>query len=240
MKPWNIYGLKDPTTNSINYIGCTQLSIQTRLYHHWRDRNQPKNKHNFKAHWVKNLYEKHKLKPTVFLIEIFHAKDTKKVLEREIFWIDYYIKLGEPLTNTSGKNYVIIHKTHNKNRHMKPVYCYDKNYKLCIFESGRAAQKALNVSHKNISAMITRKRGSETIPFVFSFDKLTKSEIKDYFKPKVIRKPIIGTNVVTGKCIIFKSQFAAAKKLNCNFRNINLVLKGRRNSCGGYYWKYQN
>jgi hypothetical protein len=48
--------------------------------------------------------------------------------------------------------------------------------------------------------------------------------------------PVI--NLDTGE--IFQSQRAASLKFKINYKNINLVLKGKRKTAGGYRWQYYN
>ena len=43
-------------------------------------------------------------------------------------------------------------------------------------------------------------------------------------------------NVETNE--VFKSQKMAGEKYNINYKNINLVVKGKRKTAGGYHWEY--
>lgn len=228
-----IYLLRDPITLLIRYIGQTKLELEERLYHHWRDRIQKKNENNHKANWVNRLWEDYKVKPIIELIEEVTDEDLNS---KERYWIDYYLNLGFDLTNTSGRDYIRVYNKKHKTTG-KIVYTYDKNYKLFIYQTARIAEKELNISYKKISSMCNGKYYN--CDYVFSFLELTNEEIDSKFKGSHRRDIIIGTNLIDKSELEFASQIEAGKELKCNFRNINLCLKGIRNSAGGYSWRYK-
>lgn len=231
-----IYRLIDPITLLTRYIGQTRLTIEQRLYHHWRDRDQKKNKNNHKSSWVSKLYREHQLRPIVELVEEINDCSKKLLSEREKFWKNHYLSLGFDLTNTSDEDYIRVYKKKRDSNFKKTVYSYDKNCNETIFESAREAERVLSVDYKIISAICLGKY--RTCDYVFSFTKLDENQISDKFLSKIIRKPIISTDLNTKESRIFINQLEAADYFKCNFRNINLCLKGMRKSCSNQKWTY--
>jgi len=93
-----IYKLTDPITNEIRYIGKTKNKLEKRLYEHCTIRNL--SKRNNKNNWIKKLISLG-LRPIIDLIEIVDNETNWQ--EREIYWIDFFIKLNCNLTNgTTG------------------------------------------------------------------------------------------------------------------------------------------
>lgn len=120
----------------------------------------------------------------------------------------------------------------------KKIYCYNKNYELTEFESARKASNVLKICYKRISASVTGRY--ITPDYVFSLTPLNNIEIDKKFTAKLLRADVKATDLITGKVTIFKSQIEGAQFFNCNFRNINLVLKGKRRSCANQRWEYLN
>lgn len=228
-----IYLLRDPVTNLVRYVGQTALSLEDRLFHHFRDRLQKKNKTNHKCRWINKLFREHGVKPLIELIEEVQVNELNK---REKYWINYYLKLGFDLTNTSGKDYFRVYRKHSLNT-SKKIYCYNKDGFFKLFNSGREAAKELNIDYKTISESANGLY--RNIEFVFSFNELSDSKLMERFIPGHSRDKIIGIHKVSGELMEFDSQMAAANELKCNFRNINQCLKGIRKSCANYKWYYK-
>lgn len=49
-------------------------------------------------------------------------------------------------------------------------------------------------------------------------------------------KPVFAVDLNTGKVLRFETQSEAARKLNVNIGNLNSVVKGKKNSAGGYWF----
>lgn len=229
-----IYALKDPINEQIRYIGQTRKSIEERAYIHWRDRNQLKNKNNHKARWLSKLQLDYNTKPIVILVEDFI--NLSDLNQREKYWINYYKEQGFDLTNTSDEDYFYVHKKKRKS-FIKMVYCYDKNLVLQIFNSVLEASIVTNVNYKLVSGNANGRYYNTG--YIFSFKELSNDEILNKFKPlrlSYLSVKSIDKNTKEEK--IFKNQQEAAKFFNCNFRNINFVLKGIRKSCANQYWEY--
>lgn len=86
-----IYGLADPNSKQLRYIGKTVLKIETRLLQHLFN-SRRSTKHRLHR-WIRSL-EKQNLEPEIFLIEE-HVVWT----EAEPFWIAYFKSLGCRLLN---------------------------------------------------------------------------------------------------------------------------------------------
>lgn len=234
-----IYLLKDPITEEVRYIGQTRQELTTRLYQHWRERNQGKEANQYKANWISKLYRDHKLKPIIELVEEFEEITDSDLNQKEEFYIDSFLNSGCKLTNTSMKYY---HRVLNKkiNYFVKTIYCYDRSYNELVFESGRDVERQLGISYKTVSGMCYKSSGTNQ-KYTFSFKRLEKDEIDKKFQSKSkIGVSILAINRKTKEEIIFKSQQEAATFLQCNFRNINQVLKGLRPSCKNHTFKYLN
>ena len=237
-KTAKIYALIDPITKQIRYIGQTRQSLEVRLGQHWRDRHQGKEKNQHKANWINKLYSDYQLKPSILLIEDLGKSDEIDDLlinSRERYWIEYYYNKNCELTNTSGKMYFRI-TSDVKNTNQKKIYAYNKNYEEFVFKSARDASKFTNISYKRISDICISDRTN--LNYCFSFKKLSTEEIQLKFTPKNKRCKIKAINLKTKEELYFNSQTEAAKYLNCNFRNINQVLKNQRRSCKGHFFSY--
>ena len=91
-----IYGLVDPRTNQIRYIGQTYRNLERRLYEHVYDCiRRPRSSHKVK--WINSLI-KANLIPTILLLE---TVDKIILEEREKYWILKLKSDGVKLTNST-------------------------------------------------------------------------------------------------------------------------------------------
>lgn len=231
-----IYALLDPNTNEIRYIGQTKKSLEERCKNHFKDRKQNKNKNNYTANWISKLYEEFKLKPLIKLIEENISSD-EELNNKELFWINFYFKQGCKLTNTSLARYYRLN-CYPKFKNGKKVYCYDKEYNLKNYTNSRQAEDILKIHYKKISKAIINKRVCEN--YCFSYKELSIEEIKEIFNKNHKRSKIKSIDLNTEIERVFNDQIEASKYFKCNFRNINLVLKGKRKTCANQKWEYLN
>lgn len=232
-----IYYLLDPISKEIRYIGQTQLTIERRAELHWRHRKQGKNKNNYASNWISKLWETHKVKPIAFLIEEKECSGDE-LNQLEIEYIKEYSQKGFKLTNTSY-NLQYRQKEYKKFVFGKKVYCYDKNYNELVFINARQASQETGICYKEISRIALGNRSNKVL--TFSFSSLNKDEIEEKFKTKnKIGIKIIGKHIETLQELIFKTQQEAATALSVNFRNISECLLGKRLSCAGYLWRYED
>lgn len=88
-----IYGLIDPITNEIRYIGKSEKGMGRPREHFCPYQLKIKNKKNS---WIKSL-KKINLIPIIKIIEICESKDLLN--DREVYWISFYKQIGNNLTN---------------------------------------------------------------------------------------------------------------------------------------------
>jgi hypothetical protein len=98
-----VYGLIDPITKELRYIGKTK-NIKIRYRDHLRGLNEK----NHKANWIKGLL-KNNLKPEIIIIE--ENESEKECFSSEIFYIEYFKCIGARLTNlTLGGEGASVHR----------------------------------------------------------------------------------------------------------------------------------
>jgi len=90
-----IYGLVDPTTKELRYVGFTSKLLKYRLSSHISAAKKAKGKRARCLIWIKSLLNKG-LKPEIFEIEKT-TKDSWR--EAEQFWIAYFKSIGADLIN---------------------------------------------------------------------------------------------------------------------------------------------
>ncbi|WP_210166672.1 hypothetical protein [Bradyrhizobium japonicum] len=94
-----IYGLADPETGHIRYVGKAVHGLPKRLYQHlWQARTAKRKRHVLA--WISSVVDKG-VKPEIFEIERVPAGGDWE--EAEAFWIAYFRFIGADLCNlTSG------------------------------------------------------------------------------------------------------------------------------------------
>lgn len=85
-----IYGLADPISGMIRYVGKSTVP-ERRYEEHIVDR-----RHSYKSHWIHSLLQQN-LKPLCVILETLEANDGWQ--RREKYWIAYGHEQGWPLTN---------------------------------------------------------------------------------------------------------------------------------------------
>ena len=92
-KGYLIYGLIDPFTNQLRYIGKSTVGFKRPKSHFLpyklKDRTH-------KVKWIKSILNK-KIKPKIIIIQQF--KEPEILYQAEQFWIKYFREMGCPLTN---------------------------------------------------------------------------------------------------------------------------------------------
>ena len=99
MKKYQIYGLKDPRTDEIRYIGCS-TNVDGRYRQHIYS---SKNGINQKDIWIKSLLSINKY-PEIEILDSIETNDRKKALNLETLYIEKY-KLNEPF-NINQTEYI--------------------------------------------------------------------------------------------------------------------------------------
>ncbi len=94
-KPTFIYGLVDPRTHQLRYIGKTVLTPEKRLtVHNWRARKHPHKRHSMA--WLVGLEKAGYVAEIVVIEEVAAGQDW---VEAEQFWIAYFRMVGANLCN---------------------------------------------------------------------------------------------------------------------------------------------
>jgi len=92
--PFTIYGLKDPITKQLRYIGQTkQERLKNRFNYHVNEKTNTR-----KNQWIRSIRKKGLL-PEMFVIDQCYSLD--ELNELEIFWIAYFKYIGCRLTNVA-------------------------------------------------------------------------------------------------------------------------------------------
>lgn len=133
-----IYGLYDPRTDEIRYVGKT-VNQQTRLWSHVRNNTKEVGTNAQKSAWVNELKSLN-LKPIMKIIEVCND-DTWP--EREKYWIGYYQKLGKDLFNIfSGGDKIRdwSFESRAKNKKAK-LNGYQVKYIRFLYQAGFALQE---------------------------------------------------------------------------------------------------
>lgn len=160
-----IYGLQDPVTKQVRYIGATKNSLKTRLQGHLGN-----NDGTHRYHWIKSLLSKG-IRPEIFLIEKVKRDDWE---ESERFWISYFKYIGANLVNgTDGgggipfpsqdiRNRIgIANSTKLKGRTYKDIYGEDAGnqaLKRGLSRKGKTLEEIYGIEE----AVKVRARLSET------------------------------------------------------------------------------
>src|ERR1035437_9487899 len=107
-----IYGLVDPRSSQLRYIGRSANGL-TRPSKHWTPSNLRKDK-THKANWIRAVLAEG-LIPKVIVIELVAAPELLNDAERK--WIRYWRKAGAPLTNgTEGGEGIVGWKHSEQSR----------------------------------------------------------------------------------------------------------------------------
>lgn len=193
MPKFIIYGLIDPITNELRYVGRSSSGF-------YRPRNhsipsQLKKSNNYKNNWLKKLRNKYKVKPIIYTIETLN--NVEELNEAESFWISYYKSIGCRLTNlTSGGDGITGYKHTEITKNNISKNSSRHNAKKVIDQYGTIYNSAFDASRilgDNSRAVdrICRRNGSKQRSFkgfVFEYleDVLKRNDIKakDYRKTK--------------------------------------------------------
>lgn len=113
MSNYFIYGLIDPITNEIKYIGRSSSGLR-RPKAHWATSILKKEKNRYKKNWIQKIL-KNNLKPEIIVLESFEPCDhINEILnESEQFWIAYFSFIGAKLTNLTNGGGGILGLSHS-------------------------------------------------------------------------------------------------------------------------------
>ncbi len=215
-----IYGLLDPRTNALRYIGKSN-NPEKRLISH----NQVFN-NTHKECWLQSLH-KINLKPVLKIIDIVPKL---KWQQYEIFWIAYYKKQGADLTNGNPGGFG------------GGTYTPEIQEKLRISRTG---QKRTGQALQNLREASIKKKGSIRSKEVRQ--KMSKAkkgkpvsqEVKDLLMKYVIKKPILQYNLTGIFISEYESTEEAARTNDFKANSIRRCLRQERHSYKKFIWKFK-
>lgn len=244
-----IYGLFDPRTKEVRYVGQTAKGLK-RAWQHWGTHAWKTGKNLHKKAWIGQL----KTLELKYEVEILERCNSYEALdEAETFWIKHLLEIDVKLVNKSlgGAGERPIHGRTDEQR----IHCSKANGGRPIqdelgnvYLSKLEAERKLHVAHQTITRVLKgkdRHAGGHTFSYV-------GEELPEPFIAKGSRGPYSEErkiNAVRGKgCLPFKDQYGkvyqtateAAKDLNCRSSLIIRVLKKKRKSVRGFSFIYIN
>ena len=237
-----IYGLKDPRTDIIRYIGKTN-NIEKRLEHHIANREYL-NSH--KNSWIKGLIN-NGISPKLEIIDEVPVDNWQ-------FWEKHYIKLfksfGAKLVNGSeggdgGVTKEVAEKIskarkgrfYGKNSHRaKVVFQYGMNgFFIRKWDSMNMAAKELGIDRSGITRCCSDKYSENSCGgYMWSLRMAGKLKYKNKREKPVLQIDMNG-NVV----IEWSSCKEAVGDMGITKRYLNSICR-RGNAYRGFYWKYKN
>jgi hypothetical protein len=93
-----IYGLVDPVSGQLRYIGLSTRGLKRPRSTEGRVRRGGEGKDTYKVNWIRGLIAKGLHYGIVIIQEL---PDAEGLYESEKHWIKYFRQMGCPLTNTS-------------------------------------------------------------------------------------------------------------------------------------------
>lgn len=194
-----VYGLLDPDTKQLRYIGQTSVGIKRLKYHYYECNKLNKNT-GFKSaskHWISSLRKNNKCFDVVYL----EYCSTKELNDVEIFYINYFKYLGVDLLNHQPGGQVNV---------------MSDSFKKVISERTKSAMnnpKIKQMCREHAFKTVAGKNKGKKFSKEFK-DKISKAQDSKVFYFILDGEKIRG----------FKN---LAKKLNCTLSAVNHYVAGR-------------
>lgn len=237
----SIYGLLDPISEKIMYVGKTKQNLQRRCNQHI---NSVKNKNKPKDIWIQNLI---KLKKAPF-ITLLEEVNYENWVEREKYWIKYYSELNPDLTNIYNGGSGPGNEEHCRRmsiKRSKPIYQLDKN--LNIINKYSSCKEALNLTGINHINSAVRKNNIKTAGgfiwvYIKDYEEFLNNPIKKNFKldRSHFYKKVKMYDKNNKLLETFTNVKEASEKTKIPYRMICSAAGGYKRTCKGYIWKYEN
>lgn len=229
-----IYGLVDPRTEEIKYIGKSNKPSK-RLREHISESKNKNGCGTKKENWIYKLY-KLNLEPHIKIL------DEVKLEEYE-YWEEFYIKKHTNLLNYDEKGIGAIFdmkKLTKKSKKVtsKKVYQYSlEGVLIKEYNSTRDAERKTGVNHGNISK-VCNGAWNHAGGFIFSYEKnICVNIIKN---PNATKKKIIEIDISGNIIEEFSSISEASKKTKIDAGNISKVCSGKLKSAKKRFFKFKN
>lgn len=266
MNNYYIYGLFDPETGELRYIGQTIHSLEKRLSVHMADSKKGK---SYRKNWIKSLQDKG-LKPIIQIID--STSDINNLSKLEIYYISYFKNIGCRLTNlTNGGEGVPGRKLNEEqlNRFRKAAKIRGVTDKTrsalklkiskkiidldtyIVYDSVSEASRQLGFKSSTSIFLILNSKSTSAHGKYFALFPENIIDIKTWCKNKkqelITMKKQRRLNVSNRlkkqiKCLntnkIYESITEAAKDLKLNISSIVEVLSSRSKTIKGYKFEY--
>ena len=157
----HIYGLEDPRTGEIRYVGMTVQPLAVRLGEHCTASKIKVKTH--KNSWIKSLVQLN-MRPTIISIQVLPIEDLSLA---EVYWIAFFRAQGLPLTNATdgGEGASNGHEISVEGRRRiseaqkalrsRPVIELNSGK---IYRSGREAERHLNLYANAVPRVLSGKQ----------------------------------------------------------------------------------
>lgn len=214
-----IYGLIDPTTKELRYIGQSSTGFKRPKSHMYKSVYKRYNSHLYC--WIRGLVSKN-LSPEIVVIEELLCR--KNLSNSEQFYISYFKAMGCRLTNlTVGGEVGSLGIKQSPETIAKRTKNCKSNYKWTVEDKKRLSRSKLGIS--------TGPRSEYTKLKISLANRGANNGM--YGKSALNRRVIIDQNGT-----IYPSLRIAAQKLALQESNISKVLYGHRKHTGGFRFSY--
>lgn len=251
--PVFIYGLVDPKTNELRYVGKS-VNPLVRLRKHISERNVHD---TYKDRWLRKLYDLN-IKPELIIIdEVKHNQ--WQFWER--FYINYFKSIGCSLTNTTiggdeppstkGRKHTDeTRKKMSESKKGKPIPWLNKKRtkehqnNLTKALKGRKSEKkgktydelygnrSQELKNKLSKAHCGIQAGNKHPMYNKKHTEETKNKIAKKFNKVVIQFDLSGSFIKEWESI-------KSAQDNLKIKNISNACKGKYKTAGGFIWKYK-
>jgi hypothetical protein len=213
-----IYGLLDPRTYEVRYVGQTSQGMR-RPAQHWTASSLAHETNKHKRNWLRQLLRQ-QLTPLITILE--HVNRATRLDAREKYWIKKLRDAGVRLTNLTEGG------------------CQPRGYKWSlegrINQSWAQRQRFADPCERRAHGERIRRRWASG-SFRKKMRAVRKAQFTDAVRVKIARtlggKPIRDQNGV-----VYATIAAAASQLGLRRSGIQLVLRGKYTHTGGYRFSY--
>jgi len=235
-----IYGLVDPNTNEIRYIGKA-INLKNRVINHLKPSRLITKTH--KNNWLNFLIKDDK-KPFIIVLE--KNLDESVLNDFEMKWIKYYKKIGCNLTNgTNGgdggkMNTEVIEKMKKtKSINKQKGFWLNKNFSEEHCKNISEGKKGYITSDETKLKLSKSHIGINTWSKGVKLSDETKSKMSDSKKGIIKnKKPVYQLDLEGNIIKLWDAPYYAEKELNLTRSKIHSVCIGKRKKTGGFRWVY--
>ena len=240
-KKFQIYGLLDPITGELRYIGQTIGKLRRRLSKHICEAKKGGINYH-KNCWIKSILNKN-LRPEIYLLE--EVETLKELDEAEVWHIQYWRSIGCNLTNLApgGKsNKGVKHSLENRinmsiGHGHNPIIDQFGN----IYNTPPEACEKLGITLQGLGGVL-HKRIYQTKGYTFNYleDGRPDFDLKAFKKEMGIKfsRSHGGKPFCDQDGTVYQSTMEAERVLGFDHSGVQKVLSGKRKQCNGYTFKY--